>query len=410
MERNTDKRSLRKQAKRRKAQKRQEKAENAPYRKEKRALHILIILLGLVICLGSLAWIYNRYTSTLEWSEHQRKQLEMAQQAPDALYDESKESKLAKENFTALYRQMIDEDTKGLLPSATPENLKTLEDYLPQIEEVTRQSYSERYNDLKDRITINDAYQDLFSAENTLNESTTPQKVYDLNKKYFDTIYGWYVDSNQKDAFANYIYELQENLIEDAGYVDQLVAALDKILTTKPSESLEVKADALSGALKTFDDIRQKLHFNWASVGYMDQLAEIIRPILTQNQLQHDDFIKYQKDLLAKQAVLENWSPDRLRREEERLTPEETTTYEENNPFPEESSENTTQSTFNIEMIDLTGYSKGAIEDWALENQLKVEFLTDPNASGESSIAVRTEPQAGAIHNASIPIKIYLAP
>lgn len=171
-----------------------------------------LLLAALVSVISLIGWQTLKNTNRIQKSKHQ--------QIVETHAKDSVSSQNARHKFTEKYNSMLsDTDNTDIDINDTKEDLSKLQSYLPKIDNKRVAPYQKKYDNIKQKVQIQLAFNKFFVRNNPSNkeikQNVTPNQVFAFNKKYNDTVQRIY-DANNNDAFARRMNTDQNKLTSDA--------------------------------------------------------------------------------------------------------------------------------------------------------------------------------------------------
>lgn len=408
------------------------KNKNPCIRWSRRILALILVGSPIIIIYIYGDYIFDKYLSSLHWDARSGKIIAMNQLAPDILSDDDDSSRTAKQKFIDQYQLMIQSDHE-LTDKASFENLKKLSDFLIDIQSNKKQ-YAQKYNDLKQRIEINEAYKSLFQSTDELIQTVTPLTVYQLNEQYAPIINQWLIQTQNKDVFAKRIQQLQFDLIKDGVNVDQLFSQANQPLVSLEKNKIIIKKDAYPYLKEEYETLKKQIKYKWRCLSFLDTIYQKIEDQLNQNLRRHTAYGDYILDMQEKEAAYQEyeWFKEYQRKEQERQKQQErlkqqlekekeqeqqketsASTQESSNSSSEAANETQTSESSappqeTITMLDFIGKSKTDIEQWADEHQLSIEFKYRITNDKKDTV-LETKPAANETFPVNQPITVILS-
>ena len=268
---------------------------------------VVLVFIAMIISLG--VGILNQYTSSIKWKVSSNEKIAMANQSIDMLYDNSETSRENKIKFAALYSKMITKNG-DLTSEATPGNVKKLHNYYTHLNSKGSDfNYKKRDAEVRLKYAILEQFDNLFTYDthSVLYRKVTPTTIVNLNNSTFDDLTTLFVQ-NPHDAFVARIIKQEKKLNKDIIVLDNVAQKFndaykfnidDTEVTLKPGYHDNITAIYRQGM--------SALNYDWKSTKYMQQINNMMKPIIAWTIRKYEIYQNYLDDMKDKNSSYAAW-------------------------------------------------------------------------------------------------------
>ena len=247
--------------------------------------------------------VYN-YHKSLNWTTNQDS-LKMANMPVDMLNDSGQQAQY-KADFLVLYHKALSND--GNL-TADANLIKQLKTALAKIK-TAKPIYKAKYDRVETKYEIKASLDSLFTNENTLKSSSTPEQVRKVLKHVAPSLNSIY-QKNNHDIFVKKEIKRIHNLTSDANNINTITGQILQISvihkgTMKPNAN--ITPDVYNKVYHHFN----KLHYNWKCFDDFSKMQNQIQQVLSEQLTKINHYNDYVKDLHNKAQAYDDLAKKRL--------------------------------------------------------------------------------------------------
>lgn len=254
--------------------------------------------------------LYNQYMDSRYWEDHHDENLALSEQPPSLIYDDDINSRNAKLNFISIYQTIYDEETKDFTDKVALEAVEQLHVELNQItDDDYKTAYNDRFQLIGDKWHIEQMHRDLFDdpeQKTTLKKTVTPQDVIAVNAETYDQLHQYAIDSQNTDAFATRLYDVQTKLMDDALVLDQQALTLSQWLNEEEGV-WTVQPDLYPAQFEEYVQSLEEsdLHYTWHGTAKLKEIVQKVHPITEAYAARHQKYNAIESDKERQELAFE---------------------------------------------------------------------------------------------------------
>lgn len=260
--------------------------------------------------------IINVHKQTMDWDKHEDA-LPMAELPPDVLNDTG-DIPEKKAEFIKAYNNVITK--KGDLDN-NPDKLVIVEETFKEIPDTAPgyELYKVKYDEVQQKISIQNDINNLFSSDTTLKSNVTPTTIAELSNNVYPKLNALY-KVNQEDIFVIRYNNILKTLNNDATMVDQLLGNYaTQVMITGSSKSPKITLEPTL-TMQDFNSLQASLdntNYKWPYVTVLRTIDDIINKPLDKQTKQIMAYKSYLNDIEAKEKAYKDLENEHKLREKE---------------------------------------------------------------------------------------------